>query len=292
MSNPSQQAGIMNVTFFGQFLLEQGLISQEQLNEAISFQRENNALLGSLALEKGLMTREQVLEVMEEQQLRSEKFGEIARRKKYLTDEQLRELLKIQGQNHVFLGEALTRRHYLSIRELNRQLNRFEQDMRQKEASIPELLQGLDDQGVFVCAYEMVRKYLYRLGYATHVCEISHALPSGTFDHVVFLSQKDAHHEYWVGVFLPDVLAYQIAYGKQPTTTIPSRDSFSKEVVRLLGNLNMIIGEEMLLQGVQLEVGDIRVQPPQDVASWTCLHIETLIESYAVVLGTAPVAAS
>ena len=278
----------MNVTFFGQFLLEQGLISQDQLNEAISFQRENNALLGSLALEKGMMTREQVVEVMREQQLRCEKFGEIARRKNYLTDEQVRGLLKVQGKNHVFLGEALTRRNYLSIRELNRQLNRFDQDMHEKEASIESVLQGLDDQGVFVCAYEMIRKYLYQLGYATHVCEISHALPSRSSDHVVFLSQKDPRHVYWMGVYLPEVLAYQIACGKQPTTTIPSRDSFSKEVVRLLSNLNVIIGEEMQRKGVELQPGDVQVQPPKNVSSWTCLHIETLIETYAVVLGTAP----
>ncbi|GAU08164.1 hypothetical protein [Desulfoplanes formicivorans] len=281
----------MNVTFFGQFLLDQGLISQKQLNEAISFQRENNALLGSLALEKGLLTREQVLEIMREQQLRYEKFGEIAIRKQYLTEEQVRELLNIQGKNHVFLGEALTRRNYLSIRELNRQLDRFDQDMRQKEASIQSVLQGLDDQGIFVCAYEMIRKYLYRLGYATHVCEISHALPSQAFDHVVFLSQKDSQRVHWMGVYLPDVLAYQIAYGKQPTTTIPSRESFQKEVARLLGNLNVIIGEEMHRKGVALQMGEVRVQPPEDVPSWTCLHIETLIETYAVVLGTAPVGA-
>ncbi|WP_462325713.1 hypothetical protein [Desulfoplanes sp.] len=279
----------MNATFFGQFLLDHGLVSQEQLDEAISFQKENNSLLGSLALNKGFLTREQVLDIVREQQHSHEKFGELATARGYLSDGQVRDLLASQGQNHVFLGEALTRRQYLDIKELNRQLNLFNRKIQQNESSLRAILESLDGRHVFCCAYEMTREYLYRLGYAAHVRQVTNILPTGNFDHVFFMTLVAPDRIYYLGVYLSDVLAYQIAYSKQPTTMIPTREPFKKEVARLFCNLNLIICEEMGRKGIDLEVGDPRFLPPEDVPAWTCLHVETLIETFYVVLGAGPV---
>ena len=279
----------MKTTFFGQFLLDQGLITQRQLNEAIALQRESNVLLGSLAINNGFMTREQVLDVMQEQQYRHGRFGELARRKNYLADDQVQELLQAQGSNHVFLGEALTRRNYLDIRELTRQLKRFEEDIRKKEASLHVILESLDDQHIFASICDMSREYLYHLGYTAHVKKVDNILPSKTFDHVFFMTLVDGTTVYYCGFYLTDVMAYQITYGKLPKATFPTRETFNKDLARIFYNLNLVICEETNRKGLDVSVGDSGVLPPENVSSWTCLHVETLIETFQVVFGKGPV---
>jgi hypothetical protein len=278
----------MKTTFFGQFLLDQGLITQGQLDEAIALQRESNVLLGALAINKGFMTKEQIVDVMQEQHCRHGRFGELARRKNYLTDDQVQELLHAQGSNHVFLGEALTRRNYLDIRELTRQLKRFEEDIRKKEASLQIILESLDDQHVFASICEMSREYLYRLGYTAHVNKVDNILPSKKFDHVFFMTLVDGTTVYYCGFYLTDIMAYQIAYGKLPEATFPTRETFNKDLAGIFYNLNLVICEELNRKGLDVSVGDSGVLPPENVSSWTCLHAETLIETFQVVLGSGP----
>ncbi len=278
----------MNATFFGQFLLDHGVVTREQLNEAIAFQKENNALLGSLALKKGFLTRDQVRDIVRTQEHYYEKFGEIARKKKYLSDDQVRELLQAQGENHVFLGEALTGRNYLDIKELTRQLNKFDQNIRQKETSLQAILESLDEQHVLAYTYEMTREYLYRLGYIAHVRQVNNILPAETFDHVFFMTLADDKRVYYCGLYFSDILAYQIAYGKHAKTSLPDRQKFKQEVAKLVYNHNLIICEEMNRKGIALEMGNAGFLPPEDVPFWTCLHVETLVETFHMVLGIGP----
>lgn len=279
----------MNTTFFGQFLLDQGVVTREQLDEAIAFQRENNNLLGSLALTKGFMTREQVLDVVQEQFRCHDKFGELARKKNYLTDDQVQVLLYDQGKNHVFLGEALTRRNYLDTRELTQQLKRFDQENRLKEASLHAILESLDPHTILASMYDMTREYLYRLGYTAHVRKVDNILPAKHFDHLFFMTLVDETAVYYCGIYLTDVMAYQLAYGKQSAVSLPTRKSFLQNLTEVFSNLNLVICEELNRKGLSLHMGDSGVLPPEDVASWTCLHIETLIETFHLVLGKGPV---
>jgi len=279
----------MKTTFFGQFLLDQDLITQRQLDEAIALQRESNVLLGALAINKGFMTREQVVDVMQEQHCRHGRFGELARRKNYLTDDQVQDLLHAQGSNHVFLGEALTRRNYLDVRELTSQLKRFDQDIRKKEASLHVILESLDDQNILAFIYEMTREYLYRLGYTAHVKKVDNILPSKKFDHVFFMTLVNEKHVYYCGFYLTDVMAYQIAYGKLSEVSLPTRETFKEDLTRIFYNLNLVICEELNRKGLDVSMGNSGVLPPEDVSSWTCLHVETLIETFRVVLGKGPV---
>jgi hypothetical protein len=83
-------------------------------------------------------------------------------------------------------------------------------------------------------------------------------------------------------------MAYQIAYGKLPEATFPTRETFNKDLAGIFYNLNLVICEELNRKGLDVSVGDSGVLPPENVSSWTCLHAETLIETFQVVLGSGP----
>ena len=104
----------MSVNFFGRFLLRKGVITTEQLADAVDYQKEMNRRIGLIALDRGLLTQEQVQNILEEQKKKDLPFGEIAVRLKYLTRKKLDELLFLKNVNHVYLGEALLAKGYLS----------------------------------------------------------------------------------------------------------------------------------------------------------------------------------
>lgn len=275
----------MNVTFFGQYLLDQGLITQEQLDGATAFQKENNALLGALALQHGFLTREQVVSILSEQRESYFKFGEVALKKKWLTEDQVRALLVLQGQNHVYLGEALTRRNYLTDKELNAQLNRFHKEIQQQNVCLTSVLNSQDAKQVFLCAYEMTCEYLYRLGYAVRVLDAAPGLPAGTSENIMVMSLIAGKTTYYFGWYLTDVLGYQIISGKQPGMLCRSREEGRKELERMFYNLNLILCEEMKRKGVDIAIGTPLAQVPENVGTWTTLQAETLVGPFCIVLG-------
>ena len=275
----------MNVTFFGQFLLDQGLVTQEQLDGATAFQKGNNALLGALALQHGFLTREQIVGILREQRESYFKFGEVALKKKWLTEDQVHALLALQGQNHMYLGEALIRRNYLTDKELNIQLNRFHKEIQQQNVCLTSVLNRQDANHVFLCAYEMTCEYLYRLGYAVRVLDAAAGLPAEKSENMLFMSLISEKTTYYFGWYLSDVLGYQIISGKQPGTLFHSREEGRKELERMFYNLNLILCEEMKRKGVELEIGTFLAQVPEDVGTWITLQAETLVGPFSIVLG-------
>jgi hypothetical protein len=275
----------MNVTFFGQFLLDQGLITQEQLDSATAFQKGNNTLLGALALQYGFLTREQVVSILREQRESYVKFGEVALKKKWLTEAQVRELLTLQGQNHVYLGEALTRRHYLSVKEVNKQLNMFHKEIQQQNVCLTSVLNSQDDSQVLLCAYEMTCEYLYRLGYAVRILDVTSVLPEQESENSLVMSLICGETTYYFGWYFPDVLGDQIISGKQSGTVCYSPKEGHKELERMFYNLNLILCEEMGRKGLDIKIGAPLAHVPENVGTWTTLHAETLVGTFYVLLG-------
>ncbi len=97
----------MKLSFFGQFLVEQELITTEQLSRALALKGKSNKMLGTLAVEAQWMTDEQVKQIREQQRVEDAMFGEIAVEKGYLTGEQLEELLRRQADNNLRVGDAV-----------------------------------------------------------------------------------------------------------------------------------------------------------------------------------------
>jgi len=97
----------MSVYFFGQFLLQRGRITGEQLQEAITFQEQTNLPIGVLAVVEGFMKQEEADRINLLQRVTDKRFCELAEEQGLLTSEQTEELLELQRSSRILLGEAL-----------------------------------------------------------------------------------------------------------------------------------------------------------------------------------------
>ena len=135
----------MSVKFFGQFLIEKGVIDKKQLLDAVEYQQNVNIKLGTLAIDRGFMNHEQVQEIIELQKKENKFFGELAVEKGYLTEEQLNELLNQQKSDRVYLGEALVEKGYLSLAELEKFLKEFKESQEKDIDLIMKSMQNISD---------------------------------------------------------------------------------------------------------------------------------------------------
>ena len=97
----------MYTQFFGNYLLSQGYVTQEQLFEAMQKHSSQRMKLGTLAMHAGLMTAEEVDQIVILQTHYDKKFGELAIEHGYLTNEQVVDLLKTQNPDFLLLGQVL-----------------------------------------------------------------------------------------------------------------------------------------------------------------------------------------
>ena len=97
----------MFTQFFGGFLLRQGVISPEQLVQAITQESTAHIKLGTLAMHAGFMTASEVDDIKVAQTHKDRKFGELCLEKGYLTAAQVDQLLGDQYPKYLLLGQVL-----------------------------------------------------------------------------------------------------------------------------------------------------------------------------------------
>ncbi|NOU92723.1 hypothetical protein GC093_05700 [Paenibacillus sp. LMG 31456] len=97
----------MFAQYFGQYLLNKGLISADGLKQAIIIQKETRVKLGVMAINFGYMTASQVETVHQIQMKLDKKFGEIAVELGFLSEEIVSSLLTSQQSAHLALGQVL-----------------------------------------------------------------------------------------------------------------------------------------------------------------------------------------
>lgn len=114
--------------YFGNYLLNRGLITRDELYHALEAQQEAHLKLGVLGIGAGLLTSEQVEEIYQEQTRQDKRFGEIAVEKGYLSEEQLDFLLASQKKGHLLLGQALIDAEVLDLAKLEGALKDYQQD--------------------------------------------------------------------------------------------------------------------------------------------------------------------
>jgi CheY-specific phosphatase CheX len=118
----------MSAKFFGQYLLEKGRITSQQLVDALEYQKSITAPIGALALDHGLLTVDQIKLILG-RQLKSEKrFGELAVSLGLLTQARVDELLQTQSSHKLLLGEALMVKGYISVETLERELKEYKKE--------------------------------------------------------------------------------------------------------------------------------------------------------------------
>jgi len=131
--------------FFGQFLIDEGVIEAGQLRQANDHLYFLNRVLGELAIKKNYMSREDVERVKRAQLACDALFGELAQELGLLTPAQLAELLTSQSARQARVGEALVELGHLEEIQLKELLERFEASQAPfltANRSLPEALEG------------------------------------------------------------------------------------------------------------------------------------------------------
>ena len=105
--------------------MEQGCITEVQLEDGLRFQREHNWCIGQMAVERGLLSPDSVRTICRQQREDARLFGDIAVRQRHLTRQSVDELLFFQKVHHTYLGEALLLCGHLSQDQYQTLLGRF-----------------------------------------------------------------------------------------------------------------------------------------------------------------------
>jgi len=103
----------------GNYLVETGKITKEQLAQTLADQDTVRVKLGLIAVAEGMMTLEQTAEVNRLQALMDQRFGDIAVQKGYLTDEQVGKLLKKQGNAYLTFIQTMVDSQLLDMEDVN-----------------------------------------------------------------------------------------------------------------------------------------------------------------------------
>lgn len=114
--------------YFGNYLLNKGIVSAPQLGKALEQSRSTQVKLGVLAMNAGLMNASQVDEVQQLQKTMDKRFGEIAVIKGYITDAQVDDLLSTQNKGHIVLGQTLVDLDMLSLQQLEEHMQNYKNE--------------------------------------------------------------------------------------------------------------------------------------------------------------------
>lgn len=153
----------MAVKFFGQFLIEQGVITRIDLLRAIDLQEKTNLRFGDLVISMGLMTREQVKTVHRAQRHDDLQFGDMAVKMGFMSQDQIAKVLDRQRREHLYIGEALVKLGALTSEQLAEQLAQFNREQKNyivEKAAIPA---GVPDRPIWEIVADLTYKMLTRI---------------------------------------------------------------------------------------------------------------------------------
>ena len=109
----------------GNYLVETGRITKEQLIDVIDKQDTVRVKLGLLAVSEGMMTAQQAEEIGLLQAAQDKRFGDIAVEVGYLTQDQVGRLLKKQGGTYLSFMQNLMDEDLIDMDEIDLLVNDF-----------------------------------------------------------------------------------------------------------------------------------------------------------------------
>lgn len=120
----------MNRHRFGQFLINKGLVTQSDINTALSRQIARQDQIGQIAIKSGMLTVKQVMHILREQAGTCYFFGELAVQLGYLNEAGIQKLINLQQETRPKLGEILIELGRLESWQLDELLAEFEKVVR------------------------------------------------------------------------------------------------------------------------------------------------------------------
>lgn len=143
----------------GNYMLEKGLLTKQQLVQAYKVQENNRAKLGVIAVSERLMTIAQAEQVNALQASMDMKFGDIAIEKGYLTQNQLGRLLELQGNDYLAFVQALVDENILTMEQVGDTELQYQRDFGYTGTDLVELKSNNIDRIVPIFLGEEFSKY-------------------------------------------------------------------------------------------------------------------------------------
>ena len=153
----------MGIKFFGQYLIEQGVVDSDQLRAALKLMDDENRSLGELAEAGGILTAEEAAKVNAQQRYCDIPFGELAVEMGLLSEEQVEYLLGFQEQTRLRIGQALVRLDSLSKEQQLQLLVRFENEQALFRIGNVALPDGLESNTLAAAVLDLFPKLLLRI---------------------------------------------------------------------------------------------------------------------------------
>lgn len=110
----------------GNYLVEEGFMTKEQLQHVISEQERIRVKLGLIAVSEGMLTLDQADAINRLQQVMDKRFGDIAVEKGYLTESQVSSLLKMQGNEYLTFTQTLVDEGIVSMDKIQLVLRSYQ----------------------------------------------------------------------------------------------------------------------------------------------------------------------
>lgn len=167
----------MAVKFFGQFLVEKGVVTREALIQAIQLQESVNLGFGDHAVAMGIMTEADVTKVNQAQRVEDMKFGDMAVKLGIITASQLQDVLAKQKSSHLYIGEALVKVGGLSAAGLQQNLDEFRRDQAEYTTDNVTIPTGAPHADVCAIIVDLTSKMLTRIARLTFHLESGRLAP-------------------------------------------------------------------------------------------------------------------
>lgn len=170
----------MAVMFFGQYLVEKGIVSREALLQAIELQESVNLSVGAVSVSMGLLTEADVERINQCQRTEDLRFGDMAAKLGLLSQEQFQQVLTKQKNNHLYIGEALVRVGGLTSENLPHYLEEFKQNQSLYATDRVVIPDGVSNAQIWEVFADLTYKMLTRVARLTFHSEPAHiaaALP-------------------------------------------------------------------------------------------------------------------
>lgn len=252
----------MPVKFFGQYLMEQGAVTRDDLLKAIALQDSMNLKFGDLARSMGLITDKDIERVHAAQRTKDLPFGDLCLHLGILNREQTQQVLARQRSGHLFIGEALVKVRALREEDLARHLAAFKADQAPYSVESVVIPRSVPQPGLWEITADLTYKLFGRVANITFrrgACTVVPAVESN--DTVVAMGLRgplEARYVLSVSAGIRDQIARAVL--KEADVSREPREVVVDAVMELMNVICGNIAAKSAQMGLSIEIA-----PPEIV---------------------------
>ncbi len=154
---------MMAVKFFGQFLIENGVVTRENLLQAMELQEIKNLKLGEMALQLGYVSQADITRAHNAQLSKDMRLGDLLVEMGMLSQDQLKDVITRQKNSHLYIGEALVLVNAMTSGQLQKQLEAFKVDQSDYVSDAIELPVTVANSEIWQMAVDLTFKLITRI---------------------------------------------------------------------------------------------------------------------------------